>query len=364
MTRIVTHVARALTRAHEQGIVHRDLKPDNVFLVPEVGEEIAKVLDFGVAKIGDESGVQALTSTGAVLGSPHYMSPEQARGTRAVDFRTDLWALGVIAFQCVTGKRPFESDVLGDLLLRICTNPIPAASSLARVAPGFDAWVERALAREPQARFGSAMEMADALQSLSTAVDARSVVSSVPSTPFAAPTAVIVPNQVSHYPASVPVQTGGGLGFVWLFLAGGGLLGAIAVAVGVAYYLTEFAVETPEDPHSSALPSSSSPLLSGLPELGEPLPSAEPASSAPVARGSSPKPVATVTSTANTTTTSPATATTSTPVTGPNPCTVACQKLKSCHINVACDGNFCVADKKKLADCVNSRSCDKVLTCM
>jgi serine/threonine-protein kinase len=92
VVRIVVHVTRALARAHEQGIVHRDLKPDNVFLVPEVGEEIAKVLDFGVAKRTDESGVSPLTNTGTAIGSPHYMSPEQARGTRAVDYRTDLWA--------------------------------------------------------------------------------------------------------------------------------------------------------------------------------------------------------------------------------------------------------------------------------
>ena len=117
--RVVTHVARAIARAHEAGVVHRDLKPDNIFLVFNADEEIAKVLDFGIAKVQEPSGdsVTPATQTGAVMGTPHYMSPEQARGNRAVDHRSDLWSLGVICYECMTGRRPFESTVLGDLLI-------------------------------------------------------------------------------------------------------------------------------------------------------------------------------------------------------------------------------------------------------
>ena len=162
--RVVSQVARAIQKAHEVGVVHRDLKPDNVFLVRNADEEIIKVLDFGIAKSVSGDGIDTGTQTGAVLGTPHYMSPEQARGTRAVDHRTDLWALGVIAFECMTGRRPFESNVLGDLLVKICTEEVPVPSRLASTPVGFDAWFARATHRDPDQRFQSAMEMADALR--------------------------------------------------------------------------------------------------------------------------------------------------------------------------------------------------------
>src|SRR3954463_12112457 len=98
-SKIVTQVARALTRAHAAGIVHRDLKPENVFLVPNEDDEQVKVLDFGVAKVKSGKTTRQ-TSVGTLIGTPHYMSPEQVKGTNEVDYRTDLWALGIIAFQC------------------------------------------------------------------------------------------------------------------------------------------------------------------------------------------------------------------------------------------------------------------------
>src|SRR6185295_17756329 len=115
--RIITHIGRAVTKAHEAGIVHRDLKPENVFIVKNDDEEIAKVLDFGIAKLTrDPLGVGGLaTQTGHIVGTPCYMSPEQAQGTKTIDWRTDLWAMAVIAFECVCGKRPFQSEAVGDL---------------------------------------------------------------------------------------------------------------------------------------------------------------------------------------------------------------------------------------------------------
>jgi serine/threonine-protein kinase len=165
--RVLTHVARAIGKAHELGIVHRDLKPDNIFIVHNEDEEVAKVLDFGVAKASSQglgSGKDATTRTGAVIGTPQYMSPEQARGDRAVDWRSDLWALGVIAFECLVGVRPFEAEGVGTLLVKICAEEIPVPSSMAPVPEGFDAWFARATQRDPDQRFQSAREMVDALR--------------------------------------------------------------------------------------------------------------------------------------------------------------------------------------------------------
>jgi serine/threonine protein kinase len=163
--RILTHVARALGRAHDAGIVHRDLKPDNVFLVRNDDEEIAKVLDFGIAK-SERHGLAtgSHTRTGAVMGTPYYMSPEQISGARSVDFRTDLWAFGVIACECLTGRRPFDAETYGGLTLKICAEPIPRASSLGPVPPGFDEWFARAVARDSQLRFASARDASEELR--------------------------------------------------------------------------------------------------------------------------------------------------------------------------------------------------------
>ncbi len=158
---LLAHVARAMVRAHEAGIVHRDLKPDNIFIVQNADEELAKVLDFGVAKVNtaDISAQGAKTRTGSLLGTPYYMSPEQVQGNKDVDHRSDLWALGVIAFECMTGERPFASTGLGDLVLQICVRPMPEPSAFARVPIQFDSWFQKACEREPESRFQSAHEM-------------------------------------------------------------------------------------------------------------------------------------------------------------------------------------------------------------
>lgn len=164
--RIITEVSRALGKAHEVGIVHRDLKPDNIFLVHNDDSEIAKVLDFGVAKkqaYGTEAA--GMTSTGAVLGTPYYMSPEQAEGLKDLDHRTDIWALGVITYECMLGVRPFDSETLGGLFLAICTRPKPIPSRLVADLPrGFDEWFERCTARLLPDRFATAREAAAALR--------------------------------------------------------------------------------------------------------------------------------------------------------------------------------------------------------
>ncbi len=103
---IFAQIAKALRRAHDAGIVHRDLKPANVFLARSDEDEIVKLLDFGIAKLNGTGSAEEATATGVVLGSIHYMSPEQARGVREVDHRSDLWSLGVIAFRAIVGRLP------------------------------------------------------------------------------------------------------------------------------------------------------------------------------------------------------------------------------------------------------------------
>jgi serine/threonine-protein kinase len=160
--RILTQIGKALALAHQAGIVHRDLKPRNVFLARVGDEEIAKVCDFGIAKELDAPRSNDDTVTGTVIGSPEHMSPEQARGG-TVDARSDLWSLGVMLYRMITGARLFEGKNLGDVIVRICTDPILPPSTMVDDLPlGMDAFFERALQREPEARFPSIQAMVHA----------------------------------------------------------------------------------------------------------------------------------------------------------------------------------------------------------
>ncbi|MFO0593150.1 MAG: protein kinase [Polyangiaceae bacterium] len=164
-SKILTQVARALTRAHAAGVVHRDLKPENVFLTHNEDDEIVKVLDFGVAKVRDAAKVtMQKTGVGTLIGTPHYMSPEQVKGIGEVDYRTDIWAMGVLGFQCVTGELPFDSEGVGDLLIRITIGDMPVPSKVMMgLPPAFDGWFARACDRDPARRFASARACAEGL---------------------------------------------------------------------------------------------------------------------------------------------------------------------------------------------------------
>jgi serine/threonine protein kinase len=163
---IVTQLCRALARAHEVGIVHRDVKPSNVFLCQVGGGELfVKLLDFGVAKRpADEGGAGDQTRSGALLGSPVYMSPEQLMGQKGVDYRSDLWSVGVLAFEALTGARPHEGETVGALTMHVHAAERPRPSQKNPMLPvAIDAWFARACALDPGARFQGAKELAEAL---------------------------------------------------------------------------------------------------------------------------------------------------------------------------------------------------------
>lgn len=175
VVRIAKQILDALAAAHRAGIIHRDLKPDNVFLarVDGTDEEMVKLLDFGISKITDSARRPAdmsLTRSGVAIGTPHYMSPEQVQGAKDIDFRTDLYSLGVILYRCLSGQLPFESQDVAPLLVQIL---LETPKPVHEVRPGTDLElsqiVARSMSRQASDRFSTAPEYRAAL----TAWEAR-----------------------------------------------------------------------------------------------------------------------------------------------------------------------------------------------
>jgi serine/threonine-protein kinase len=162
---LACQVLAGLGAAHAAEIVHRDLKPANVFLVRgRSGGDFVKILDFGVSKFNAVSDALGQTAPGATLGTPYYMSPEQAKGAQRIDPRSDLYSVGVMLYECVTGQVPFDAGTFNELIFRIVLEaPPPMESFVPDVDPGFIAIVRKAMAREPGDRYQSAREMHDAL---------------------------------------------------------------------------------------------------------------------------------------------------------------------------------------------------------
>ncbi len=173
---VIGQAARALAKAHAAGIVHRDLKPDNIFLATNVEESgdlpySVKLVDFGIAKMVQEkteaSASYAMggpTQEGAVVGTPNFMSPEQLTVGGAPGPLTDIWSLGACAFTAMTARIPFEGEVLGDIVLKVCVAKMLVPSEInPSTPPGFDAWFAKACARDPAKRFQTVNEMREAL---------------------------------------------------------------------------------------------------------------------------------------------------------------------------------------------------------
>ena len=164
----------AIAEAHAAGIVHRDLKPANLFLTRRAdGSSLVKVLDFGISKATLPAGSQpdmSLTKTASVMGSPLYMAPEQMRSTRSVDARADIWALGVILYELLSGKVPFEATTMPELCAMVLTEtPAPLRDKRPDTPPGLWLIIERCLQKDPAQRFGNVSELANALASFAPA---------------------------------------------------------------------------------------------------------------------------------------------------------------------------------------------------
>jgi serine/threonine protein kinase len=167
---LACQTAAALGAAHDKGIVHRDLKPDNLFLIRDThapGREAVKVLDFGIAKLSATTAGSGSvkTRTGSVMGTPVYMSPEQCRGTKEVDHRTDIYALGIILYEMVCGEPPFVSEGHGELIhMHIGTPPLPPRTHNPGIPQELEDVILKALAKDPNARFQTMEDFQNALK--------------------------------------------------------------------------------------------------------------------------------------------------------------------------------------------------------
>ena len=172
---IVRQIASALAEAHAQGVVHRDLKPENILVTREGDRDVVKVLDFGIAKHRPEGNdfITALTHAGMIVGTPAYMSPEQA-ASREVDERSDIYSLGAVLFHALTGRPPFEGTGGMLLLYHISKRP-PLASAHAphRISAQLDMVVQRCLAKDPQRRYDSMLDLEQALSRISSTEEAE-----------------------------------------------------------------------------------------------------------------------------------------------------------------------------------------------
>src|SRR5688572_22234464 len=170
--KVILQAATGLAKAHEAGIVHRDIKPANLFITKrDSGDLVVKLLDFGIAKVKMEGYSEAsagLTRTGSMLGTPLYMSPEQAKGSSGIDARSDVWSLGCVLYELLCGQLPYgDASSLGELMVSIITADIPLLQDKAPwVPPELAEVAHRAMSRDLARRFQNAGEMRDALAAL------------------------------------------------------------------------------------------------------------------------------------------------------------------------------------------------------
>jgi serine/threonine-protein kinase len=163
---IARQLLDALSAAHNAGIVHRDLKPDNVFLLRSRrgSADFVKLLDFGISKFSGSNAQLSMTRTGSVMGTPYYMAPEQAKGARDLDHRVDLYAVGIVLYEALTGQVPFHAETFNQLLFKIVLeDPKPIEELVPDLDPELVAIVKKGMAREPALRFQTAAEFQAAL---------------------------------------------------------------------------------------------------------------------------------------------------------------------------------------------------------
>ena len=167
--RIVTQAARGLTKAHETGVLHRDIKPANIFVAKkDRGRRLVKMLDFGIARLrGDVAEGAKITTTGTLMGSPLYMSPEQTNGLKKVDARSDVFSLGVVMFEALAGRAPHsDTDGIGSLIIKLCTEQVPLRDQVPDASAAVAGVVDRALRLAPDDRFQTMRDMLHALEAI------------------------------------------------------------------------------------------------------------------------------------------------------------------------------------------------------
>ncbi|HJL00232.1 MAG TPA: serine/threonine-protein kinase [Polyangiaceae bacterium LLY-WYZ-15_(1-7)] len=319
VARLGAQIAEALAVAHEAGVLHRDLKPENLFLVAEgTEEERVKVLDFGVATFvaGKTDRFGSLTQTNAVVGTPHYMSPEQIRSA-PLDGRSDLYMLGIVLYELLTGTRPFDGETFAILLASIHSGTPPPIARLAPATPdALIAIVEKAMRREREERFRSAREMAAALRAAedapapdpATRRAAAEAKATIRARPGGAETMETIPRMTPVTPAPTaqpemaptarPVMTptartraveapaGRRL---WAWGLGAGLVGALGL--GAAWWIAR-SPAPPPTPSAATPPAPAAPPAPSAPppEPTEALPEVEPAGELPAGLAPPPEP--------------------------------------------------------------------------
>jgi serine/threonine-protein kinase len=290
-----------LASAHGAGIIHRDLKPDNVFLLrSRKGQgDFVKILDFGISKFNALNADNAMskTRTGAVMGTPYYMSPEQAKGAKEMDHRSDLYSSAVILYESITGKVPFDADTFNELLFKIALDtPVPPARHAPEIDPAFSAIVLKGMAREPKDRFQSAQEFTAAIEAWLASVHGLGAGALPPPRPpapsalmldatKAAPSPMLAqtPAPWSQTSASHDTEPAKALPRKKSYaLPVAGLVGVVVVGAGVALGMRALS-GSPN--HVSVAPAASN-------ASGAPQPSVEPRMAAPAASTAAPEPTA------------------------------------------------------------------------